>query len=69
MTIAVDLGCKATKQTKQAIFRVLVEFYHDKTFSAVVLTMKYSTTSDYKIALLSFLSVYTGCIMGGCREV
>ena len=38
-----------------------------KTFSVVhvAFTMKYSTSD--KNALLSFISVFTGCIMDGCR--
>ena len=39
-----------------------------KTFSVVAFTMIYNTISDNN-ALLSFISVYTGCIMGGCGEV
>ena len=44
------------------LFRVLVEFNHDKNLICCSFYNKI-----FHNIMLSFISVYTGCIMGGCR--
>ena len=39
-----------------------------KTFSVVALNLQRNIPHQIKNALLSFISVYTGCIMGSCRR-